>query len=880
MGNASSTSSTTTPLGARWIRAALQVNPYEYQGNPSPASSFPDEASYNTALLDECDRLGISLLAVTDHWCATSAAGLIADASTRGIAVLPGFEANTSEGIHLLVIFERGTKLDDITLAIGACGLTPGDPHAVADKSYSEIVKGMTTRGAVVIPAHVNVANSGLLHRVVGKPLEPMIKHKDIQALGITPTTADAGDQVKILRNKTPFKRKHPLVAIYADDIMSPTALGGPGGSTWFKMSEPTLAGLKHALRTPQTRVSLTDPTSTSRVLLRDISWVGGFLDGQTIPLAEDLTAIIGGRGTGKSTMIESLRYVLEIAPIGAVAKKDHEGVVKNVVHTATTISLTVDVISPEPGRYTIERTVPEPSVVRDASGTATTLRPRDIVGNLEIFGQHELAELAQDKTLMAQMVGRVAGKPVAEKLRPAILQSLADNREALARIERDQFSLEEELEDIPRLEEQAKKFSETDLGAKLEQRTTLESEKGVFREAVDRLDTADTHLADLDLTALAEQLRAPLTGIAGSPREAELSPARTAVESAAAALASAQEALTNALKTARELTTKSEASWAEVVKPIQETNAEVFRELLEAGYNPDEYLQTKAQLDKLTKRSEQRAVLSKRKAKLLAERAKFMQSLADNDTAVAKELIEAITRANKATSSAVVVKPIADPDRTALRTVIDRHFKNQRTQIVAAIEKDDFSSRAFVDAARGGEKLLAPYAISGAQLKRLLECGEPLFRELEEVSVGRAVDVQLNIAPKGKGTDLRRLEDLSKGQRATALLLLLLGASSSPLVIDQPEDDLDNRFVYDGVVTRLRELKGTRQVLVSTHNANVPVLGDAELVIALEGDGHKGWTAPDGVGSLDNQSVREYAEDLLEGGREAFSARQHLYGF
>lgn len=103
---------------------------------------------------------------------------------------------------------------------------------------------------------------------------------------------------------------------------MSPTALGGPGGSTWFKMSEPTLAGLKHALRTPQTRVSLTDPTSTSRVLLRDISWVGGFLDGQTIPLAEDLTAIIGGRGTGKSTMIESLRYVLEIAPIGAGSKE------------------------------------------------------------------------------------------------------------------------------------------------------------------------------------------------------------------------------------------------------------------------------------------------------------------------------------------------------------------------------------------------------------------------------------------------------------------------------------------------------------------------------------------------------------------------------
>lgn len=879
MGNNNSTSGS-VPLGARWIRAALQVNPYDYQGNPSPASSYPDELSYNAALLDECEKLGISLLAVTDHWSATSAAGLIAGGAKRDITVLPGFEATTSEGIHLLVIFERDTKLEDITLAIGACGLEPGDPHAVAEKSYSEIVKSMTGRGALVIPAHVNVANSGLLHRVVGKPLEPMIKNSNIQALGITPSAPEAGDQTKILRNKTPYKRKHPLVAVHADDVMSTKSLSSEGATTWFKMCEPTLAGLKHALRTPQTRVRLTDPASTSRVLLREISWVGGFLDGQTIPLAEDLTAIIGGRGTGKSTMIESLRYVLDIAPIGAVAKKDHEGVIKNVIRTATTISLTVDVISPEPGRYTIERTVPEPAVVRDASGTATSFRPRDIVGNLEIFGQHELAELAQDKTLMAQMVGRVAGKPVAAKERPAILQSLADNREALAKVERDQASLEEELEDIPRLEEQAKKFSESDLGTKLEQRTKLESEKGVFREATERLDTVDTHLGDVDLASLAEQLRAPITEIDGSPREAELAPVRMALDTAATALAAAQDSLTEALAKAREATTAADTKWATVVAPIQEANAEVFRELLEAGYNPDEYLQTKAQLDRLNKRAEQRAVLEKRRTRALADRTKLMRKLADNDTAIAKELIEAIGRANKATSSAVVVKPIADPDRSALREVIDRHFKNQRTQIVSAIEKEDFSSRAFVDAARSGEAALAQYAITGAQLKRLLECGEPLFRELEEVSVGRAVDVQLNIAPKGKGTDLRRLEDLSKGQRATALLLLLLGASTSPLVIDQPEDDLDNRFVYDGVVTRLRALKGTRQIIVSTHNANVPVLGDAELVVALEGDGHKGWAAVDGIGSLDTQSVREYAEDLLEGGREAFSARQHLYGF
>lgn len=880
MNSANSPQAQVTPGAARWFRAALQVNPYEYQGNPSPKSAYSSEADYNKALLDECDKQGIEILAVTDHWCATSAAGLIADGAARGVTVLPGFEANTSEGVHLLVIFEHDTKLDDITLAIGACNFTPGDPHAVAEKSFVEIVDEMTKRGAIVIPAHVNIANSGLLSRIKGKPLEPMIKNANIQALGVTPSVDPLGEQENILANKSPFKRKHPLVKIHADDIMDPATLATEGGSSWFKMCEPTLAGLGHALRTPATRVSVTDPASTSRVLLREISWAGGFLNGQVIPLAEDLTALIGGRGTGKSTMIESLRYVLDIPPIGAVAKKDHEDVIKSVVHTATTISLVVDVTLPEPARYTIERTVPDPAVVKDASGTVTSLKPRDIVGNLEIFGQHELAELAQNKTRMAQMVARVAGKPIASKDRPAILKDLADNRDALAKVERDQLELESELADIPRLEEQAKKFSESDIGTKLEQQTALSSEGGVFTEANDRLFSVESNLAGVDLEALSEQLRAPLAGIEGSPREGDLVPARQALEAAAKALDDARLSVTSAIDAARLATTNARDAWDLKVKPIRDANTAVFRKLVEDGYNPDEYIATKAQLDKLSKRAEQRGVLAKRKSRLLDDRKKYMQSLAENDTAIARELTAAVTAANAKTSSAVVVKPIANPDRSALKAVVDKHFKSPRTLVMAAIEKDDFSPRAFVDAARKGEAALAPYGITGAQLKKLLEIGEPLLRELEENSVGRAVDVQLNVAPKGKGTDLRRLEDLSKGQRATALLLLLLGASTSPLVIDQPEDDLDNRFVYDGVVKRLRALKGQRQVIVSTHNANVPVLGDAELVVTLEGNGRNGWTAPDGIGSLDTKAVREYAEDLLEGGRDAFRARQHLYGF
>lgn len=124
---------------------------------------------------------------------------------------------------------------------------------------------------------------------------------------------------------------------------------------------------------------------------------------------------------------------------------------------------------------------------------------------------------------------------------------------------------------------------------------------------------------------------------------------------------------------------------------------------------------------------------------------------------------------------------------------------------------------------------------------------------QLEELSAGNAVEVQLDIGA-GTGTrEFKKMDDLSKGQRATALLLLLVGASRAPLVIDQPEDDLDNRFVYDGIVKNLRELKGKRQIIASTHNANVPVVGDAELIVALEGSGRNGKPTDGGIGSLDD---------------------------
>ena len=114
--------------------------------------------------------------------------------------------------------------------------------------------------------------------------------------------------------------------------------------------------------------------------------------------------------------------------------------------------------------------------------------------------------------------------------------------------------------------------------------------------------------------------------------------------------------------------------------------------------------------------------------------------------------------------------------------------------------------------------------------------------------------------------------------------MLLLADDDSAPLVIDQPEDDLDNAFIADDIVPRLRSEKQRRQFILSTHNPNIPVLGDAEQIIRLsaEGeavDGGRATVLPEHKGSLDRSSVREVLEGL-EGGKEAFERRRRRYGY
>ncbi len=127
-------------------------------------------------------------------------------------------------------------------------------------------------------------------------------------------------------------------------------------------------------------------------------------------------------------------------------------------------------------------------------------------------------------------------------------------------------------------------------------------------------------------------------------------------------------------------------------------------------------------------------------------------------------------------------------------------------------------------------------------------------------------------------------MNDLSTGQKATTILLLLLLESDAPLIIDQPEDDLDNFFIAEGIIPKMREEKLSRQFIFSTHNANIPVLGDAELIVGLKAVGEAalghGEIPVEWMGSIDDRNVRLNVEQILEGGKDAFEMCRAKYGF
>jgi ABC-type Mn2+/Zn2+ transport system ATPase subunit len=150
---------------------------------------------------------------------------------------------------------------------------------------------------------------------------------------------------------------------------------------------------------------------------------------------------------------------------------------------------------------------------------------------------------------------------------------------------------------------------------------------------------------------------------------------------------------------------------------------------------------------------------------------------------------------------------------------------------------------------------------------------------EIEELELPDTITIELNVAHEG-AENYRSLNRLSTGQQCTAILHMLLLENLDPLLMDQPEDNLDNAFIADRIVTELRSAKIARQFLFATHNANIPVFGDAEWIGVFKADENHALMPSSAQGAIDLSQIQKEAAEILEGGKMAFIQRKEKYGF
>jgi len=162
---------------------------------------------------------------------------------------------------------------------------------------------------------------------------------------------------------------------------------------------------------------------------------------------------------------------------------------------------------------------------------------------------------------------------------------------------------------------------------------------------------------------------------------------------------------------------------------------------------------------------------------------------------------------------------------------------------------------------------------LNAAQAEKVMATlsGSELLFDLETVELLDRPRIELK-----DGDTYKESLSLSTGQKCTAILPILLLDSENPLLVDQPEDNLDNGFIYGTIVDSLRNIKRQRQLIFVTHNPNIPVLGDAERVFVLESDGRCGRKIKEGT----VDQCKDKIVALLEGGEEAFKQRKERYAY
>lgn len=888
--------------GAVWRRIDFHLHTPGVGSFVCPGGGMPVEPGAQrelaTAYADQLVASGIEIAALTDYngirqpWY-----DLIRRASAQvGVLLLPGVELSLKigKGLHVLAIFYEGTDPREINECLRALDVKPGRAlfdgrkHDEIDlrEHLHQVLSGLRDRfGCLLVPAHVS-GDKGLLTALGAKAAAECIREVAVDALehagrareqlaSTGALTVEQLDTLALVEFSDPKK---------LNDIGGKTLPDGAPRGTWLKLSAVDLDALRLALHDPQTRLCTRPPPApTHPRLLRTEVRGSGFLGNLDVDWNPDLNTLVGGRGTGKSALLEALRYALDLR---VYSEADYRrDTVRRALGSGGEIVLHVERPGETGGKeYRVRRVLgQQPEVYDSSSGELLGVRQHEIFGPKAepvVLLQQEIQAVSRDEAFRLELINTLIGEEVAGAARDvaATVGEMQRNANLLADAEGRQRSIAKEIN-----------FYESQgVAAKLADHTRV-AEDDARRSAATALVVNEANGAWLkELQALrarisnADNRLAP----AGSAHAALLEDARAALRTLAAAVEAAEGGLRAAFAAAGEAMALVASSWKEAVAPLQDELRRLEQQLGDGKLEPDRLLLLVRQREELQPQHQAVLAADQEVSRLESERDNMLRKLGEQrltENRLRRAIAEEINAklAGKLNIS-VTYKGAKSNYQQSLGSV----FRGSRVSgdALAALAAPEATDGAALGATAvaGASTVVEQFGLTDAMADRvctwLTGNGQRRLRDLQALAPDDSVSVELVVEGQG-----RPLDKLSMGQRATAILLLVFALEGRLLILDQPEDDLDNRFVFEDVVKLLRAQKGLtpgadrRQVIAATHNPNIPVLGDAELVLALGAEHDRARLIA--RASIDSSDVRQHLRTVLEGGEEAFRRRAEKYG-
>ncbi|MEK6591366.1 MAG: TrlF family AAA-like ATPase [Nitrospinota bacterium] len=882
--------------GAKFYWADLHIHTPKWHRFSLPSGvNKNDKDKIARFYIEKAKKEGIEILGITEHNDVEWIDSIRKAANGSGIVIFPGFEITTvsgKDGIHLICLFNPDTNSGELDHLLSNIELTPSErfnpdntPRAF-NKGVNEVIKIIRDKGGICIAPHIFNEN-GLLKETEGQIRIDIFRNEDLFAVEIPAGRGDlSGFNRDVISNKKDnYKRKQPIACLNSSDAKGIDEIGKK--KSYIKLASFTVEGLREAFIDCKSRIRLiSDLPSTSPRFSKVIGvyWEGGFLDGVSLHLNDNLNCIIGGKGTGKSTIVETMRYAFDVKPKAEKCEEQYRDILKEVFKSGSKINVLVESHEPTPKRYIIERVYPDNPVIKEIDGTLRPdLRPSDIM-RVEVYSQKEIYEISKNSIFQMELLDRFIGKELdslKEKERD-LLKSLEDNKNDLLRLQKTVTSAEEKIASLPVIEEKIKRYKELGIPDRLKEKRLYTREENILKQGYSKVERFIRLLndfrqdIDFNTSFLKQTEDLPNKDFLNKAEKILTDLLKQSTESIEALALAAQKAL----QTYRDDVL---IPWEGLNRKQNETYNKILRDLQTEfeSVDPNELIQLEQRLEQLKVIKDEKNKYQKELNRLMNERDKTLVNLSSNRAEQFRVRSGIIKRLNEKLNGAVEVtlEYQGEKDKFIERLKLLKS-KAREEQLNRIIEAEGFSPVEFARFARQGSEMLAVrFGISPATAQSLCKAMTPeeLF-DIEVFEVTTKAIIRLNLgtkeSPKYKG-----INHLSVGQKCTALLSLILLENPYPLIIDQPEDDLDNTFIVDDIVSKLRNEKERRQFLIATHNANITVLGDAELIAAMTADANNASIKDGNFGSIDEESVKEVVKNTLEGGRQAFDIRKEKYG-